>query len=142
MNKLRNFTALGIGACGLMLLVAVNPVYGAEPQQAPHTAPFGHAMEMSQYYSTTGWGSVGEFPGTVECADVRDFLAAPVDQCAQKDHVYALSLQDGSMIYPLVAGDPQTLEKLPELVGKKVLVQGKYYESIGMIVAGAIRKRG
>jgi hypothetical protein len=45
-------------------------------------------------------------------------------------------------VHPLLAGDPQTLKKLPKLVGKKVVVDGEYYESVGMILAGNIRSRG
>ena len=45
------------------------------------------------------------------------------------------------MVYPLFPGDPQTIKRLPKLVGKKVIVQGKYYDSTEMIVAGDIRSR-
>jgi hypothetical protein len=144
MKGLRNFTALGIGAAGLIVLVAASPARGTERQhQAPHAiSPFGHALQMSTFY-TEDMGSIGEFPGTVLCLHTgREFLPTPVDQCAQKDHVYALSMQDGSMVHPLLAGDPQALKKLPQLVGKKVVADGKYYESIGMILAGNIRSRG
>ena len=141
MNKLRNFTTLGIGA-GLLTLVTASPALATSPQHRAGEAlsPFGHAMQMSTFY-TGDVGSTGEFPGTLLCLHTgREFIPAPVDDCAKKDHVYVLSMQDGSMVHPLLAGDPQTLEKLPQLVGKKVVVDGKYYESIGMLVAGNIRK--
>ena len=140
MNKLRNFTTLGIGA-GLLTLVTASPALAtSSPRAAKALSPFGHAMQMSRFY-TGDVGSTGEFPGTLLCLHTgREFTPAPVDQCAKKDHVYVLSMQDGSMVHPLLAGDPQTLKKLPKLVGKKVIVDGKYYESIGMLVAGNIRK--
>jgi hypothetical protein len=139
MKTLRNFTALGVGA-GLLTLVAASPALAAGPQRAAKAlSPFGHALQMSTFY-TGDVGSTGEFPGTLLCLHTgRQFIPAPVDECAKKDHVYVLSMQDGSMVHPLLAGDPQTLEKLPKLVGKKVVVDGKYYESIGMLVAGNIR---
>jgi hypothetical protein len=54
MKKLRSFTALGIGACGLMVLGAASPAHGAEQQQqAAHAiSPFGHVLQMSRYYTT------------------------------------------------------------------------------------------
>ena len=142
MKTLRHFTTLGVGA-GLLTLVAANPALATSPQQpaAKALSPFGHAMQMSTFY-TGEVGSTGEFPGTLLCLHTgREFIPAPVDQCAKKDHVYVLSMQDGSMVHPLLAGDRQTLKELPQLVGKKVVVDGKYYESIGMIVAGNIRTR-
>jgi hypothetical protein len=143
MKTPRAFTALAVGT-GLLTLVAASAAPGASPQHrtAKALSPFGHAMQMSTFY-VGDVGTTGEFPGRLLCLHTgRQFIPAPVDQCAKKDHVYVLSMQDGSMVHPLLAGDPQTLEKLPRLVGKKVVVDGKYYESVGMVVAGNIRPRG
>jgi hypothetical protein len=139
MKTLRNSTALAVGA-GLLTLVAASPALAASAQhREPKTIlPSGHAMEMSRFY-TGDVGSTGEFPGTLLCIRMtRDPIAAPTDKCDTKDHVYVLAMQ-GSMVHPLLAGDPQTFKMLPRLVGKKVVVDGKYYESIGMVLAANIR---
>jgi hypothetical protein len=139
MKTLRNLLALGVGA-GLLTLVVASPALATSPQQqAKSISPFGHAMRMSMFH-TGEVGSTGKFPGTLLCLHTgREFIPAPVDQCAKKDHVYVLSMDDGLMVHPLLAGDRQTLKELPRLVGKKVVGGGRYYESIGMIVAGNIR---
>jgi len=96
-------------------------------------------MQMSTFY-TADVGSSGEFPGTLLCFHTgHGFVPSPVSQCAEKRHVYVLSMRHGSMVHPLLAGDRQALEKLPKLVGKKVVVEGKYYESTGMLLAADIR---
>ncbi len=143
MKRLRNYAVLEVGATALIMLVAASPAYATSPQQTPHTiSPLGHGMQMSTFY-TGEMGSTGEFPGRLLCFRTgRGFVPAPADRCAKKDHVYVLSMQHGSMVHPLLAGDPQTLKKLPTLIGKKVVVEGKYYESIGMVVAGSMRPRG
>jgi hypothetical protein len=143
MKKLCNVAALAVGV-GVLTLMTASPARAISPQRQAVKAlsPFGHAMQMSTFY-VGDVGSTGKFPGTLVCLHTgRQFIPAPADQCVKKDHVYVLSMQDGSMVHPLLAGDPQTLEKLPQLVGKKVVVDGKYYESVGVVVAGNIRSRG
>jgi hypothetical protein len=139
MKTLRNFTALGVGA-GLLTLVAASPAPAAPAQHQERKVilPSGHALFMSSFYADEA-GSVGEFPGRLLCMRMnREPIGAPTDQCDKKDHVYVLAMHD-SMVHPLLAGDPQTLDKLPGLVGKKVVVEGNYYESIGMVLATKIR---
>jgi hypothetical protein len=141
MKQLRNVKALGV-AVGLITLVTASPTYAAAAQhREPKTIlPSGHAMQMSKFY-TGDVGATGEFRGKLLCMRMtRDPIAAPTDQCGKKDQVYVLAMH-GSMVHPLLAGDPQTLKMMPKLVGKDVLVEGRYYESVGMLVAGNIRPR-
>jgi hypothetical protein len=139
MKTLRNSTALGAGAALLTLLVTTPAHAASAENRGPKTIlPSGHAMHMSQFYTGTV-GATGEFRGRLLCIRMtRDPIEAPTDRCDKKEHVYVLAMQ-GSMVHPLLAGDPQTFKELPRLVGKKVVVEGRYYEDIGMVVAGNIR---
>jgi hypothetical protein len=142
MKTLRNFTTLGVGA-GLLTLVTAAPALAAPAQHQARKVimPSGHAMFMDSFYAEEA-GSVGKFPGKLLCIRMSsEPIGSPTEQCDKKDHVYVLKMHD-SMVHPLLAGDTQTLDKLPGLVGKEVVVEGNYYESVGMIVAGNIRSRG
>jgi hypothetical protein len=144
MKTVRNLTVLAAGA-GLLTLVTATAALGASSRQPQRQVlpQSDHANQMGAFFYVGAVGSTGKFPGTLLCLRTgRQFIPVRIDRCAKKDHLYALSTQDGSMIHPLLAADPQTLEKLPKLVGKKVVVDGKYYESVGVLVAGNIRARG
>ncbi len=140
MNNVHNLVARTIAAVGLAVLT-VNPARGANQgqQTAKSTWPLDHNMRMAMFY-TSDTTSTGEFPGRLLCLrSVLDSVPSPVEQCAKKDHVYVLSMERGAMVHPLLPGDPRTLKRLPTLVGKRVVVEGKYYESIGMILASHVR---
>jgi len=63
-----------------------------------------------------------------------------MEQCKKEGHRHALSMDDGSMIHPLLAGNKEVLEQInsDELHGKEVTVRGKYFPSTGWIFVNQV----
>lgn len=100
----------------------------------------GSVLSMAKFY-TGVVGTQGKFPGKLVClrCDLK-----PCDMstklCAEEGHRHALSMREGSMIHPLLAGTEKVLERVnsAELHGKNVTVDGTYYPSTGAILVGQI----
>ena len=120
---------------------------GISLAQNEHSEPGsveGSVNEMwAQFYS----GSIvraGKFPGKLVClrCDLKPGPEA-MKQCKAEGHRHALSMEDSSMIHPLVPGTAEVLERInsAELHDKEVVVRGKYYPASGVIVAGTIEEK-
>ena len=102
--------------------------------------PGGQTLAMSKFYSGP-LVKIGTFPGKLVCLRC-DLAPSPgsAEQCKEEGHKHALSMEDGSMIHPLLASDEKVLEQInsPELHHEQVKVEGKHYVSTGAILAGRI----
>jgi hypothetical protein len=135
-------------ACALLVLFAAMAMF-ARPTcaQQPHsgTAPNisgGQILPMAKFY-TGPLERIGTFPGKLVC--LRCDLApskASAAQCKKEGHVHALSMDDGSMIHPLLATSSEVLARInsPELHHQEVKVHGKYYVSTGAILVSSIER--
>jgi len=98
----------------------------------------GRSLAMAKFY-TGPLETVGTFPGKLLC--LRCNLAhGSAAECAKEGHRHVLSMEDGSMIHPLLAGTEEIFKQLNsnELHNKKVKVDGKYYSSTGAILVNRI----
>jgi hypothetical protein len=128
-------SAMGLGLSMLLARTAV-----AAEAVAP-VPPNGSAEQMDVFY-TSGAAQVGEFPGTLVC--LRDDLTvapAEKEQCPHKGQVYALAMEGGYAIHPLLPGSKQAMESISgkDLRGHKVIVYGKYYPAEGMILVSKVK---
>ncbi|MBI2963425.1 MAG: hypothetical protein HYY35_06700 [Deltaproteobacteria bacterium] len=98
---------------------------------------------MSSFYA----GSIvrtGQFRGKLVClrCDLKPGPEA-MKQCEKEGHRHALSMDEGWMIHPLLAGTPEVADRInsADLHGKEVVVFGRYYPSTGVIFAGTIEEK-
>lgn len=125
---------------GSSLLLSGLPVARAQhPPQEPDP-PGGQTLSMAKFYAGP-LERMGTFPGKLVC--LRCDLAHSTqraEQCQKEGHVHALSMDDGSMIHPLLAGTEEALKQInsPQLHGKKVKVDGKHYVMTGAILVSRI----
>lgn len=123
------------------VLVGAGAAYAADPHSVtPRVPPGGDQTSMSRFY-TGPVSSIGTFKGKLVC--LRCDLAHAPDgaaQCQKEGHRHALSMVDGSMIHPLVAGTDEMLKQInsSELHDKNVIVTGKYYPSTGAILVSSV----
>ena len=95
-------------------------------------------MKMDKFYPGT-MVKVGEFPGELVCLRSDDsFVPASADECGTGNRVWALSMKQEGVVHPLLAGNESVLQRFKEMVGSRVVVEGKYYSSTGLIMASAI----
>ena len=102
--------------------------------------PGGRETLMSRYYTTSST-EVGRFPGRVICvSEEKVVIPGRAEPCAAPGYVYALSMEGGTMIHPLLAGTDQVNRQLHSgrLEGDEVIILGMYYPSNGAIFAGDI----
>lgn len=122
--------------------------WGAEPsgpEQIPAAPPGeqvhpGSPAGSIDHFYTHGNANVGQFPGKLVCLRQDLALAAPdVEKCGTNGYVFALSLE-GGRVYPLLAATEQANDRIrtPGLLGESVVVDGKYYPNIGIIVTSQV----
>jgi hypothetical protein len=109
------------------------------PTETDVKPPGGEGQQMYQFYAGNTPGDTGQFDGKIVClrAD-RKFTTAPAEECGSKNRIYALDLDDVDLTHPLLAGSERVEDELQQNLGRAVTVQGRYYESTGMILAGGI----
>lgn len=123
------------------VLVGASAAYAADAHSVtPRVPPGGDQMSMSRFY-TGPVSRIGTFKGKLMC--LRCDLAHAPDgaaQCQKEGHKHALSMDDGSMIHPLLAGTDEMLKRInsSELHDKSVIVTGKYYPSTGAILVSSV----
>ncbi len=134
-----------ICAAALALAMAAGPARADDdrdtvpPAKTNVNPPGGDANEMYQFYSGNTPGDTGQFKGTIVCLrSDRSFATAPAEECGSKNPIFALDMDDVDLTHPLLAGGKEVEDDLHENLGREVTVQGQYYESTGMILAGAI----
>jgi hypothetical protein len=79
------------------------------------------------------------FEGKVVCVP-PDSKQKPASASACRDdtQVLALAITESDVIHPIVAADDKLRDKLVNQVGEKVVIEGKRYESSGMIMASTV----
>jgi hypothetical protein len=85
-------------------------------------------------------GGSGAYRGRLVCMrnDQKFAVVGAAEECPSGKRVYALQRADGETIHPLLANDESTLQRFDEMRGQEVQVEGKLYESTGMILVSAI----
>ena len=125
---------------GVAMLVTAGPARGGEKYSANALTSDGSTLSMSKFWSSQS-GRTGAFPGKLVClgCDLKPSRGA-MAQCKTEGHRHALSMENDSMIHPLLAGTEQVLKQIDsgELQGKEVVVHGKYYPSTSAILADRI----
>lgn len=99
-------------------------------------------MSMPRFYvNPSEETKIGDFPGRLVCLRC-DLAAKPgaMKQCAEAGHRHALSMDEGAMIHPLLAGTGEALKQInsEELHNKNVKVHGRYYQSTGAILVDRV----
>lgn len=102
----------------------------------PETAS--DTLSMTKFYIGVQ-GQTGVFPGKLVCLRC-DLAKGQMAQCAKEGHRHALSMDDGSMVHPLIAGSKELTDRINagELHGKEVDVRGIYYPSTGIIFVSSV----
>lgn len=102
----------------------------------PETAS--DTLSMTKFYIGVQ-GHMGPFPGKLVCLRC-DLAKGQMVQCAKEGHRHALSMDDGSMIHPLIAGSKELTDRINsvELHGKEVTVSGIYYPNTGIIFVSGV----
>ncbi|MEO8605337.1 MAG: hypothetical protein ABI629_22400 [bacterium] len=123
------------------VLFGASVACAADPHSVTPSVPFaGHELSMSRFFSGPV-SDIGTFNGKLAC--LRCDLAHGPDgaaQCQKEGHRHALSMQDGSMIHPLLPGTDEMRNQINsnELHDKTVIVTGRYYPITGAILVSSI----
>jgi len=133
---------LVLGAAILAVAVSLGiPRGGCAEERLPAvTAGESSSLSMERFYRGL-LGSVGQFPGRLvdlRCDSNGDAAAAAHCEALPANH--ALVLNGDESLHPLVPGTAAVRELLDsgQLDDTNVTVQGKYYQSTGVILVGRI----
>lgn len=121
-------------------VLASGSVGQAEDEHSVDSASASASLRpMTSLY--TGDGQLGAFSGKLVCLRC-DLAHSPggAEVCEKSGHRHALSMDDGSMIHPLLAGTKEIQEQINSnaLHGKEVRVSGKHYLSTGLIFVSQV----
>jgi len=98
-------------------------------------------VSLSGFY-TGPVGNIGSFKGKLLCL-CCDLSKDPdaAKKCDAGGHHHALSVDDNSMIHPLIAGSEEAMQQINsnEMHDAEVIVTGKYYPSTGLIFVQSVR---
>lgn len=116
----------------------------AEEEHSVSQVPLagGADLSMAKFYAgSLDASKVGTFLGKFVCLRC-DLPPTPgmMKQCAAAGHRHALSMDDGSMVHPLLPGTQEVLAQInsADLHGKNVKVHGRHYPSTGAILVDQI----
>jgi len=134
----------------MLLFVAAFALLGWTAAPAAAQIPIPHPIRpeadgarMARFY-VEGAGRVGQFPGKLVCVHENlKPLPAATEECSGNQRGYALALQNGKEIHPLMADRKAILTHIRSegLKGKEVVVYGRYYPRTGMILAKGIERQ-
>ncbi len=134
----RGFRIVSAGLLCSALLVA-SPARADEPPKVE--PPGGEVLDMSKHM-TGSVGQTGQFPGKLVCLRSKtEFAPLSASECAAGQRVYALEMKDEDAMRPIQAGAPEVENQLASLLGKEVLVQGRFHNSTGMLIAASIEEK-
>ncbi len=140
MKQTHKTARMAVLLVAVALFVGTSAVGAEEGSSASQAPPGGQTVSMAKFY-VGSHGNIGTFPGKLVCLRC-DLGSAPgrEAQCKKEGHRHALSMDDDSMIHPLVSGTEEVLKEInsTELHGKKVVVHGKHYPSTGFIFVDQI----
>ncbi len=112
----------------------------ADPHSVTPPVPSGgHQLSMSRFY--TGPVSDRHVQAQAGVSALRPGARAGRSGAVPEEgHRHALSMEDGSMIHPLLAGTDKMLKQInsSQLHDKNVIVIGKYYPSTGAILVSSV----
>lgn len=110
----------------------------APTEDAKIEPPGGEVLGMSQFY-TGSVAQTGQFPGKLVCLrSDRGFVPASADDCDAAKRVYALQMADDDALRPLIAGNQEVFDQMQSLLGRDVVVTGRYHTNTGMVIASAV----
>ncbi len=135
-----NFRLILLGLAFSVLTIPAGALADAE-HSGDHVHPGqGDGLSMTKFY-TGEHAKVGTYPGKLVCLRC-DLGNAPdaMKQCVALGHQHALSMDNGAMIHPLIAGTKELSEQINsvELHEKRVNVHGNYYPSTGWILVDKV----
>jgi hypothetical protein len=139
----RAIRSLALAALGATLVPAGVPAWADKPDQGALKSidPPGTASSGVSFFGGVA-GSQDQFSGRLLClrSDRRFEPTGPGEECpsAGGRRVYALSIESGSLVRPVLAGNEQVSRQLDDFLGRQVILSGKDYPASGMIVANAI----
>lgn len=95
------------------------------------------------FYTGTTPSQPGRFEGRVVCLRTdRGFAAEAADGCQEGARVLALSMNGGDLVQPVLTMTPEAQKALESHVDEEVVIVGKHYASIGMILASGVTSEG
>jgi len=129
-------------ALALVLAGAPGPAAGdttvPPTEDAKVEPPGGEVLGMSQFY-TGSVAQTGQFPGKLVCLrSDRAFVPANADDCDATRRVYALQMANDDALRPLVAGNQEVFDQMQSMLGRDVVVTGRYHTNTGMVIASAV----
>lgn len=100
--------------------------------------PGGQILELSEFY-TSSVGHFGRFPGELVCLpSEKAFVSSAAEDCKEPGRVFALKVRPDSATRPLVAASERTEQQMHQLVGRRVIVDGRYHSSTGVLIASTV----
>lgn len=138
MNESRRFRIVATGLLCSVLLIASPARADETPKVEP---PGGEVLDMSKHVNGSV-GQTGQFPGKIVCLRSKtEFAPLSASECAAGQRVYALEMKDESAMRPIQAGGADVENQLAGFLGKEVVVQGRFHNSTGMLIAASIEEK-
>jgi len=98
---------------------------------------------MAQFYTNKA-DHTGRFPGKLVCAyDTLPAIPASTEECSGDHRVYALEVDNGKVVHPLIADTKQMVDRVwfEDLRDKPVIVVGRYNPDTGQILVENIQAK-
>ena len=135
--KTRNVFLFVAGALCLFLAV---PAFTADRAPADDPDPIQDASGSEvRFYGGSALTQPGRFEGRVVCLRTdRNFAVGSATECEDGSRVYALSMNGGDLVQPVLTTTKDAHEALVEHLHRNVVIEGRHYNSIGMILASAV----
>jgi hypothetical protein len=134
-----NRSKFGITAAslGLFLLTAGGASATPPLDQSDRGAGSANPQTTMKYDDTNAQPE--RFEGKVVCVPSEGKSGTTsASACKDDSSVLALSITESDVVHPIVAADDQLRDKLANRVGENVVIEGKRYESSGMIMASTV----
>jgi hypothetical protein len=114
----------------------------AQPDHAKVAPPGGENAKLNDHF-TGGVAQTGDFPGRLICLRSKEsFVPLSAEDCgAAGSRIYALELKGEKSVYPIKAGGDPVEQQIHQLLGKPVVVTGRYESSTGILLASSIKER-
>jgi hypothetical protein len=129
--------ALGSILCTFCIVAAASAPALGDPKQ-PNPIEEGSSTD-SRFYTSDGPSQPDRFEGRVVCLRTdKNFAVESASNCPGTSRVIALSMNEGEMVQPVLATNKDVHDDLMEHLDENVIVNGRHYASIGMILATTV----
>lgn len=138
--KIIDTSLVAIGA--LACIALAGPATSNARAEDPDVVQEASGSDVTFYTGTTP-SQPGRFEGKVVCLrSDRNFAPETASGCSEGSRVLALSMNGGDLVQTLLATTEDAHETLAGSVDQDIVVEGRHYASIGMILVTAVHDEG